>query len=149
MTKRARFIKFCAKFIGLPYIWGGADPAKGLDCSGYWQVIFGEYGLDPKGDQTADNLLEHCKKNPSYATRVMGGLEEAKLGDTLFFGKNLATHITIYAFDGLMFEAGGGNKFCTTPEIAKTYGACIKLSDVERRSDLIAIYRINGLNLEE
>ena len=34
------------KYLGVPYLWGGTDPAKGLDCSGFTQLVFGNLGID-------------------------------------------------------------------------------------------------------
>ena len=34
------------KYLGVPYVWGGTDPAKGLDCSGFTQLVYGNLGID-------------------------------------------------------------------------------------------------------
>ena len=34
------------KYLGVPYLWGGTDPAKGLDCSGFTKLVFGNLGID-------------------------------------------------------------------------------------------------------
>jgi len=28
------------KYLGLPYVWGGTDPQKGLNCSGLVQLVY-------------------------------------------------------------------------------------------------------------
>src|SRR5687767_7265490 len=32
------------KYLGVPYVWGGTDPAKGLDCSGMIQLVYKNLG---------------------------------------------------------------------------------------------------------
>ena len=34
------------KYLGVPYLWGGTDPAKGLDCSGFTKLVYGNLGVD-------------------------------------------------------------------------------------------------------
>src|SRR6201995_2673172 len=33
------------KYLGLPYVWGGTDPTKGLDCSGLVQTVYKQLGI--------------------------------------------------------------------------------------------------------
>ena len=144
MTKREKFILDCAQYIGLPYIWGGDNPKKGLDCSGYVQVILAKYGLDPSDDQTADELMKYFL---SHGKRVAPS--DIRLGDLLFYGsQSRATHIAIAIDQNMMFEAGGGGSSCTTPEAARKLGAQIRIASIYRRSDLVCAIRPNGLNLE-
>src|SRR3954451_13797010 len=34
------------KYLGVPYVWGGTDPQKGLDCSGFVQLVYKNLGYD-------------------------------------------------------------------------------------------------------
>ncbi len=83
------------KYLGVPYVWGGTDPAKGLDCSGLVQLVYKNLGFDlPRvsGDQAR------------AGTAVPGGLSAAQPGDVLAFGSPVH-HVGIYLGDGTMIEA--------------------------------------------
>lgn len=83
------------KYLGVPYVWGGTDPAIGLDCSGLVQRVFADLGIElPRlaGDQVL------------AGTRV-ASLDQAKPGDLLGFGGHPMTHIGIYLGNGQMIEA--------------------------------------------
>lgn len=120
---------------GRPYIWRGDGTAKywgGVDCSGYIQLVLGVVGLDPKGDQTAQAIFNAYKLKKTDA-RIEGCL--------LFFGKSTSEihHVAYCLNPEYMIEAGGGNSKCTTVAIAESIGACVKVSKVSRRSDLVAV----------
>ena len=34
------------KYLGVPYVWGGTDPATGLDCSGFVQQVYEDLGIE-------------------------------------------------------------------------------------------------------
>ncbi|MGZ3742730.1 MAG: C40 family peptidase [Pseudobdellovibrionaceae bacterium] len=139
MNKREQFLVYMMNFIGLPYIWGGSNPKIGLDCSGLVQILLAWLHLDPPGDQTADDLMKYFTTHGTVVSDVVS----AQLGDLVFYGSTSAkaTHIAMVLGNGLMIEAGGGGSKCTTPEIARKLGACIRVSPVKRRKDLIKIIR--------
>lgn len=120
---------------GRPYIWMGDGSAKywgGVDCSGYIQLVLGVVGLDPKGDQTAQALYN------AYKSKVTDAKTE---GCMLFFGKSTSDihHVAYCLSPAFMIEAGGGNSKCTTVAIANEMNACVKVSKISRRSDLVAV----------
>jgi hypothetical protein len=39
-----KIVKLAARFLGVPYLWGGISP-MGFDCSGLVQAVFGFYGI--------------------------------------------------------------------------------------------------------
>ncbi|MEW1955606.1 NlpC/P60 family protein [Terrabacter sp. NPDC080008] len=81
------------RYVGVPYVWGGTDPAKGMDCSGFVQRVYGDLGIDlPRvvGDQ-----MKRGTEVPSLA--------QARPGDLLVsHGHN---HIAIYLGDGKAIDA--------------------------------------------
>jgi peptidoglycan DL-endopeptidase CwlO len=83
------------KYLGIPYVWGGTDPTKGLDCSGFTQLVYGNLGID---------LPRVSRDQAKVGDEVTGGLDNAQKGDLLFFGEPVH-HVAIYMGDGKMIEA--------------------------------------------
>jgi cell wall-associated NlpC family hydrolase len=87
------------KYLGLPYVWGGTDPRKGLDCSGLVQVVYKNLGYD----------LPRVSADQARAGRPVAGLADARPGDILAWDNssrnNGADHVAIYIGDGKMIEA--------------------------------------------
>lgn len=87
-------VALARSYTGVPYRWGGTNPATGLDCSGLVQLVYRKLGVDlPRTSQQQ----QHC------GTEV-GSLAEARPGDLVFFGEP-AHHVGIYVGDGKMIDA--------------------------------------------
>ena len=83
------------KYLGVPYVWGGTDPSKGLDCSGLVQQVYEDLGYE----------LPRVSYQQAEAGRpVSGGLANAQPGDILAFGSPVH-HVGIYIGDNQMIEA--------------------------------------------
>jgi uncharacterized protein YycO len=82
------------KYLGVPYVWGGTDPDKGLDCSGLVQRVYADLGYD----------LPRVSYQQATAGRAVDGLANAQPGDILAFGSPVH-HVAIYLGDNQMIEA--------------------------------------------
>jgi cell wall-associated NlpC family hydrolase len=82
------------KYLGVPYLWGGTDPRRGLDCSGLVQLVYGNLGVD----------LPRVSYEQAKAGRPVANLAAAQPGDLLAFGSPVH-HIAIYIGNGKMIEA--------------------------------------------
>ncbi|MCR5545752.1 MAG: C40 family peptidase [Lachnospiraceae bacterium] len=85
---------------GGPYLFGGTDPATGIDCSAFTQWCYRAAGLElPRTAQAQYDITEHLD------------FENAKPGDLVFFSgtydtENFITHVELYAGDGKSYGAG-------------------------------------------
>jgi hypothetical protein len=94
-SKGAAVVADARKYLGVPYVWGGTDPATGLDCSGLVQRVYKDMGYD----------LPRVSYQQAEAGRaVEGGLANAQPGDILAFGSPVH-HVAIYIGDNQMIEA--------------------------------------------
>jgi hypothetical protein len=87
------------KYLGVPYLWGGTDPAKGLDCSGFTQLVFGNLGID----------LPRTSSQQATSGRAVASVAEARPGDLVFFDNSSSRagvdHVGIYVGNGKMIAA--------------------------------------------
>ena len=81
--------------LGIPYVWGGTDPQKGLDCSGLVQLVYKNLGID----------LPRVSYQQATQGQKVASLDQARPGDLLAFGSPRVNHIAIYIGDGKMIHA--------------------------------------------
>lgn len=81
------------KYIGVPYVWGGTNPATGMDCSGFVQRVFKDLGVE----------LPRVVSDQMQKGTPVASLAEAKPGDLLVsYG---GEHISIYLGNGKAIDA--------------------------------------------
>ncbi|MBJ7454146.1 MAG: transglycosylase SLT domain-containing protein [Blastococcus sp.] len=88
-----------SKYIGVPYLWGGTDPAKGLDCSGFTQKVFGDLGIE----------LPRVSSQQATSGTAVASIDEARPGDLVFFDYSPdrpgIDHVGIYVGNGKMIDS--------------------------------------------
>jgi len=89
-----KVIATAKKYLGIPYLWGGTNPDKGLDCSGLTQLVYKQVGVD----------LPRVSRDQAKAGTKVASLDQAKPGDLLFFHSPVS-HVGIYLGDGKMLDA--------------------------------------------
>ncbi|WP_445155244.1 C40 family peptidase [Arthrobacter sp. Hor0625] len=111
-------VAMAKKYIGVPFVWGGTNPATGMDCSGFTQRVFKDLGVE----------LPRVVSDQMKQGTPVASLADAKPGDLLIsFGGN---HISIYLGNGKAIDA---------PVPGKT----IQIRDAwEQHSNLTSIRRI-------
>lgn len=98
----ANMIHEAEKYLGYPYVWGGASPSTSFDCSGFVSWVINHCGNGWNyGRLTAEGLRGIC-------TFVSPG--DAKPGDLIFFQGTYnttgASHVGIYVGNGMMIHCG-------------------------------------------
>jgi cell wall-associated NlpC family hydrolase len=133
------FINACLQYLKVPYKWGGDDPIKGFDCSGFVQECLAMVGLDPAGDQTAQGLHDY------FFNKAL--MNEPGCGSLCFYGSTIRkiTHVSIMLDETLCIEAGGGGSKTNSAEDAALQNAYIRVRPHDKRKDLVAILSPNGL----
>ena len=87
--------QFVMSFIGYSYVYGGASPKTGFDCSGLMYYCLTQYGYKMNG--AADDQM----KQGSAVSR-----DELIVGDLVFFGYgSYANHVGMYIGNGNFVHA--------------------------------------------
>lgn len=112
--KFANMIREAEKYLGYPYVWGGASPSTSFDCSGFVSWVINNCGNGWNvGRQTADGLRSCC----AYVSP-----SEAKPGDLVFFqgtyNTSGASHVGIYVGNNMMIHCGNPIQYTS---IASSY----------------------------
>jgi cell wall-associated NlpC family hydrolase len=116
--------------LNTPYIWGGDDPMRGFDCSGFVIEILKSVGLLPQeGDWTAEGLYQLTK---GFAVDVNTQVTE---GCLLFWhtGDGKATHVEYALNDTLSIGARGGGAVTSSLSVAIKENAYTKIRPWEGR----------------
>jgi hypothetical protein len=82
------------KYLGIPYKYGGTDPATGLDCSALVQRVYADLGVD----------LPRVASDQARAGTAVPNLAAALPGDLIAFGEPV-DHVGIYLGNNKMIEA--------------------------------------------
>jgi len=82
------------QYLGVPYVWGGTNPATGLDCSGLVQRVFGDLGIS----------MPRVAAEQAMQGTPVPSLADAQPGDLVTYGSP-AEHIGIYIGNGMMIDA--------------------------------------------
>ena len=117
----AKMIREAEKYLGYPYVWGGASPSTSFDCSGFVCWVINNCGNGWNvGRTTADGLRSYC----SYVSP-----SDAKPGDLIFFQGTYdtpgASHVGIYVGNNMMIHCGNPiqyTKHCKFLLAATFYG---------------------------
>lgn len=85
--RRQEIVSYGLQFVGNRYVWGGTDPHKGADCSGFTMYIM---------RQIAGVQLSHSSRAQANEGRQVSA-ETMRPGDLVFYGNtSRINHVAIY-----------------------------------------------------
>jgi cell wall-associated NlpC family hydrolase len=91
---------YAMQFVGYPYVYGGASPGSGFDCSGLMQYVYQQYGVYlPR--------VAASQYSTAYGAAV-GGMGSLAPGDLMFFEGTAGpgiSHVAMYIGGGSMVHA--------------------------------------------
>ncbi len=111
-------------YLGVPYLWGGTDPARGLDCSGLVQRVFADLGID----------VPRVVDDQEEIGTAVASLADARPGDLLAFRSRVSPsgrHIGIYLGDGQMIHAPRSGRNVEITEVDRTPSAIRRVVPAE------------------
>lgn len=119
LSKGEKAVKTAKKYLGTPYVYGGASPS-GFDCSGFTMYVYGKLGIKlPHNAQAQYSCGKHVSRS------------ELKAGDLVFFGSGgYIGHVGIYV---------GGGKFVHSPNT----GDVVKVQTLSSRTNYVGATRLS------
>jgi soluble lytic murein transglycosylase-like protein len=95
----AAVVAAATRYLGVPYAWGGTDPATGLDCSGLTRRVYADLGID----------IPRTSSQQATAGRPIASLAEAQPGDLVCYDYSAdragIDHVGVYIGGGQMIAA--------------------------------------------
>ena len=124
--------KYCERWIGTFYKWGGDDPS-GFDCNGVIHEALQAYGVEERGyDCTAHELYVNHKNNPITINPYPGCL-------VFWFKDGKAIHVEMITeiIQDMIFTTGasGGGSKTRTQADAIQHNAYIKKNPIGYRGE--------------
>ena len=88
-----KVVQKAVEYLGVPYLWAGASPTTGFDCSGFCMYVYKQFGI---------TLPHYSGSMATYGTAV--GKDDLQPGDLVFFYSPIS-HVGMYVGGGLMINA--------------------------------------------
>ena len=112
-------VDIARQYLGIDYVWAGASPSGGFDCSGLVLYVYAQLGIN----------LPHFARS-QYDCGIHIAYSALMPGDLVFFGSSVETihHVGIYI---------GNGQFIHAPQT----GDVVKISSLSSRSDLVGACR--------
>ncbi len=111
--KGEEVVALAKKYLGYKYVYGGASPSSGFDCSGYTQYIFKQFGVSLSHSATAQSKVG---SNVSKS--------DLKLGDIVIFNDDANSsigHVGIYIGENNFIHASNPSDGVKVTSLSNSY----------------------------
>jgi cell wall-associated NlpC family hydrolase len=117
-TTGGKIVNLASTFTATPYKWGGTT-AKGFDCSGLVQYVYGKMGI---------KMPRVSQQQATMGTKT--SINNLQPGDLVAWGSSpsTATHIAIYAGNGKIWEAAHAGTNVRTRSISASESGIMGIS---------------------
>lgn len=117
--------EFACQFIGNPYVYGGTDINKGIDCSAFVQYVYSNFGVS----------LPRVASDQCRVGTLIPNLNEAEPGDLIFYsddGTDVGVyHVTMYIGEGKMVHASNSKPYPQGGiKVSNVYGKPYKIKRI-------------------
>lgn len=111
-SRGGALVETARTYVGIPYAWGGTDPATGFDCSGFLLFLFRKFGIE----------LPRTSFD-QYSAGVPVARSDLMPGDLVFFTTYAAgpSHAGVYDGLGNFIHAGSESKGVQVTPLSKVY----------------------------
>lgn len=112
-SKGAEIVSYAKKFLGVPYVYGGAS-SSGFDCSGFTMYVYKHFGISMGHGATMQSKIgKAVNANKNSASSLKANLQP---GDLVFFldyeTMDGIGHCGIYIGNGNFIHASSGSGYC-------------------------------------
>lgn len=90
-----KVVAYAKKFIGTPYVSGGNSLTKGVDCSGFTQQVYKNFGVS----------LQRTSRSQYASNGYAVSKSNLKPGDLVFYGYSSVSHVAIYVGNGQIIHS--------------------------------------------
>ncbi|MEI7576192.1 MAG: C40 family peptidase [Armatimonadota bacterium] len=114
LSSRAKAAWKGTTFKGTPYVWGGNDINRGIDCSAFVKSLYGEIGIS----------LPRTAAEQAKVGLPIRRLEDLRAGDRLYFWekkRNTIGHTGMYLGNGYFVHSSRGHNGVNTDKLTEKW----------------------------
>lgn len=101
-----KVVAYAKQFLGTPYVSGGTNLKTGVDCSGFTQQVFKNFGIN----------LQRTSRSQYSSNGYAVTKSNLQPGDLVFYGYGSVSHVAIYIGNSQIIHAPTpGKRVCIAP----------------------------------